>query len=71
MIDARSWVVNEVVRFSYNGKNRVGRVEKLYTNAVCVQMWTGSEYTGYKSFSFDKIERSNETVPAGWGNVTA
>lgn len=43
--------VGQVVGFSYNGKNRIGTVDKVHPNAVCLKLASG----GFKSFAFSKI----------------
>ncbi len=44
-------IVGDSVAFSYNGKNRIGVVEKRFDNAVCVKLPSGA----YKTFTLAKI----------------
>jgi len=44
-------LVGQVVGFSYNGKNRIGTVDKVHPEAVCIKLASG----GFKSFAFSKI----------------
>ena len=46
-----SFKVGCSVAFSYNGTNRIGVVEKVHPNAVCVKLPSGA----YKSFTLAKI----------------
>ena len=63
------FVVGRRVEFSYNGKNRVGLVDRVYVDRVCVKLVGG----GFKSFSFDKIRGplDSSRCPMGWDKVTA
>jgi hypothetical protein len=44
-------VIGELIRFGYNGTDRIGTLEKVFERSVCVKLADGK----YKSFTLSKM----------------
>lgn len=61
MMTLTTFAPNETVRFYYNGKLRVGKVERMVnTGTVTLAMLNenGKPVGGYKSFKLKKMEKT-------------
>jgi hypothetical protein len=45
-------VIGQPIRFGYNGKDRIGVLEKVFDHALCIRTPEG----GYKSFTIAKMQ---------------
>lgn len=52
--------IGDLVSFTYNGKPRLGLVEKLKPEFLTLEL--KPEGTGYKSFRFDRMESAIDIV---------
>ena len=54
MVTKYNFMIGDVVRFTYNGKGRIGMVCRIENTYVTLEILVAGQ-PGYKSFSYHKI----------------